>query len=63
MSEHSPGVGREERPPIVVVVHSLTQVLLIISLCLLGMNGCMLWLFYLSEEPVSKSKVSILECQ
>ena len=30
LSERSPGIGREERPPIVVVVHSLKQVLSIV---------------------------------
>ena len=32
LSERSPGVGREERPPIAVVVHNLKQVLSFISL-------------------------------
>ena len=50
--ERSPGVGREERPPIVVVVQ-FKQVLSLISLCLMSMNGCMLCSGYMTEELVS----------
>ena len=57
LSERSPGVGREEQPPIAVVVHSLKQVLSIVSFSLLNMNGCMLCLFYMSEELVVSVKL------
>ena len=35
MFERSPGVGREERPPIAVVVQAQEQVLLFINLCVI----------------------------
>ena len=57
LSECSPGVGREEQHLIAVVVHSLKQVLSLISLCFLSMNGRMLCLFYMSEELVSLVKL------
>ena len=40
LSERSPGVGREERPPIAVVVHSPTGSAIYFFM-LLNMNGCM----------------------
>ena len=39
LSERSPGIGREERPPIAVVVHSIKQVLHSFLYVFLTING------------------------
>ena len=49
LSERSPGVGREEQPPIAVVVHSLKQVLSFIFFMFSEYEWMNVMFIYMSE--------------
>ena len=55
LSERSPGIGREERPPIAVVVHNIKTGFSFISLCLSEFR----WLYVTIDLSLSIQLVSV----